>query len=289
MGSGLILGGNKHLVPGVDVINWEDDPIHVPPVTDFNKRNMHIRGGVMHTVHGKQGKLRPGRRASQKGESYARYQAHTDREVSWDGTMDLDAVLLWQNDPVKRYTWHAGSANGYTFGIEAVQEDNGDQYEDQIASQVACLNKLSLVLEFPRQVPIKRVNGVVEPDLGFIDREVWKMYGIYGHCNQTRNRGPGDPGPYIFRALLKAGWMGFDYRAGEDLEFWSKVQKELGLPQDGLPGPNTRAAMVRAGYSNAQVVKMPGDTSTAGLATAVGIAAIGGLVALYMSRNKFAK
>lgn len=289
-GSGFIIGGKKYLVPGVDVINWEDDPIHVPPVTDFYKRATFIRGGVLHTVHGKMGKLLPGlKKVSNAGESYARYQAHTARDVSWDGTMDMDGAMLWQNDPLKRATWHAGGANEETFGIESVQEDNGDQYEQQVNNQVACLNVLSGVLEFPRQVPIQRVNGIVEPDLKYIPRSPTDFYGCYGHCNQTSNKGAGDPGPHIFRALLRAGWMGFDVRAGEDIEFWKKVQKELGVTADGFPGPKTRDALKRAGYKNAQLVKMPQDSATgAGVATAVGIAAIGGLIALYASRNKFA-
>ena len=53
--------------------------------------------------------------------------------------------------------------------------------------------------------------------------------GIYGHRNQTSNRGPGDPGDFIFQALLNAGYKGFNYDTGEDLTFWKGQQTRMGL------------------------------------------------------------
>jgi len=36
--------------------------------------------------------------------------------------------------------------------------------------------------------------------------------GVFGHRNQTRQRGPGDPGSSVFLALLAAGYAGVEPR-----------------------------------------------------------------------------
>ena len=262
----IVLDGKKIETPGLDTVSWLDDA-KVPMTTDVNPRRTKIRAIVMHTVHGKVGKLLPGfSKACARAESYARYQANTSRDVSWDYTIDTDGTIVASNDPIKSFTWQATSVNPFTLGIELVQEDNGDLYAGQIDVAVKFLDLLTRELArlghpVQRQVPVtmdgKPVKGVIARIAKGEDAK--SVVGIYGHRNQTTNRGPGDPGDFIFEALLQAGYKAFNLDAEEDLIFWKSIQVRLGLSADGVPGPATQQALLNAGHKNGLWVERPGD------------------------------
>lgn len=235
--------------------------------TDVTTRKTWIRAIVMHTVHGKVGKLLPGfSKPCSRAESYAKYQANTSRDVSWDYTIDTDGTIVVSNDPIKSFTWQATSLNPFTLGIEFVQESNGDLYEGQMDVAVRFLDLLTRELAdrghpIQRQVPItsdgKAVKGVIKR---IADTDSAKqVVGVYGHRNQTTNRGAGDPGDFIFEALLKAGYKGFELEAQQDLVFWKSIQERLGLAADGVPGPGTQQALIQAGHKHGLWVVRPGD------------------------------
>jgi hypothetical protein len=263
----IVLNGEKIATPGLETFSWLDDH-NVPKTTDVNPRTQWLRAIVMHTVHGKTGKLLPGlSKPNTRAESYAKYQASTSRDVSWDYTIDTDGTIVASNDPVKFYTWQATSVNPFTLGIELVQEDNGDLYEGQIAVAVQFLDCLTRELAdrghpIQRQVPMS-VNGT--PVKGVISRianaEMAKqVVGVYGHRNQTSNRGAGDPGDFIFDALLRAGYKGFNLETKDDVTFWKDIQTRLGVsPADGIPGRDTQKALLAAGYKHGLMVNRPGD------------------------------
>jgi hypothetical protein len=262
----IVLDGNKIETPGLETISWLDDS-KVPKTTDVNPRKSWIRAIVLHTVHGKVGKLLPGlSKPSTRAESFAKYQANTSRDVSWDYTIDTDGTIVVSNDPVKHYTWHATSVNPFTIGIELVQEDNGDLYAGQMDVAVCFLDLLTRELAdrghpIQRQIPLTMDS---EPVKGVIKRladanSAKSVVGIYGHRNQTTNRGVGDPGDFIFRALHDAGYKGFNLEAQEDLIFWKSIQERLGLPADGVPGPATQRALLNANHKHGLWVSRPGD------------------------------
>ena len=261
----LVLNGERIQTPGLETISWLDDP-KVPMATDFNARTMWIRAIVLHTVHGKTGKLLPGVKASTRAETYAKYQANTTREVSWDYTIDTDGTVIVSNDPIKNYTWQAGAVNPFTIGIEMVQDDNGDLYEGQMVAVVNFLDCLTKELAdrghpIQRQVPMTTDGKPVKNVIARIQdpAQAKSVVGIYGHRNQTTNRGAGDPGDYIFNALLFAGYKGFNLSANDDLTFWKDVQTQLGLPADGVPGKNTQQALITKGYKHGLMVARPND------------------------------
>lgn len=254
----IVLGGRKHEVEGT--VSWLDDQ-NVPRATNTNRRTTWIRAIVLHTVHGKLGPLRQGIKPSTRAEAYAKYQAATKRMVSWDYTVDTDGTIVVSNDPLERYTWHAGLVNRYTVGIELVQDSDGSVYAGQIDALVRLVDFLTRVLGIQRQVPARK--GV--PIVGVLDRLTARggagadVCGVYGHRNVTPMRGAGDPGDHPFRALLDAGYEGFDFDAGEDLHTWTERQKRLGLRADGVPGAQTRRALEMAGYSHGLWVHRPTD------------------------------
>lgn len=262
----IVLGGQKIATPGLETISWLDDS-NVPRATDTNRRAVWIRAIVLHTVKGKVGGLRSGTAPpSTRAERYAKYQSNTSRDVSWDYTIDTDGTIIVSNDPLVWYTWQATAVNPWTIGIEMVQESNGDVWEGQIATAVKFLDFITRELAdrghpIQRQVPMgplgKPVRGVI-PRIE--DAEKAKsVVGVYGHRNQTHNRGPGDPGDAIFEALLKAGYKGMNLDAQDDITFWKSVQHRLGLTEDGVPGPGTATALKAAGYPHGLWVTRPGD------------------------------
>jgi hypothetical protein len=209
LATGIVLGGARVLVPGQRAVSWLDDAKKFPRCPKGRTRSMPPRFIVAHTVHGVRGDLLPGVGRSGRATSYARYQSTTTRDVSWDYTIDTDGLIVAHNDPAARYTWQAGHANGYSLGIELVQEADGDLYAAQMPAFVALCEALATYFSIDRFVAAR--DGA--PFLGLIPAitskggKVREVRGVCAHANLTNNRGPGDPGPHPLRALLAAGWQ----------------------------------------------------------------------------------
>ncbi len=206
----LIVDGQRVETPGLETISWLDDP-KVPRVKDGRRRvPQSARAIVLHTVHGKLGPISDVPSVpSVRAERYARYQAGTAREVSWHITVDTDGTIVQSADVAAWTCWHATAVNGWTIGIELVQEVDGTVYRPQLAAVVALCDLLCARLAIERRVPARAgvpIVGVV-PRLTGTDGP-WS--GVFGHRNQTRQRGPGDPGSSVFLALLAAGYAGVE-------------------------------------------------------------------------------
>jgi hypothetical protein len=259
----FILGGKPLETPGLETKNWTDPG--VPEATDRNHRPKPPQAVVVHTVHGIRGPLKPGLRTSQRAEAYARYQATSPRNVSWDFTVDTDGTIVQSNDPLVYATWQSGSSliNNISMGFEMVQDEDGSLYEGQLDVVVKFLDFLTLHLGIQRQLPT--LTG--KPDFRKLSRMFGggaggDVYGIYGHRNCSHDRGFGDPGDWAFEALLKAGYEGFDFEDKQDLAAWKARQAGLGLTGkdcDGQPGPHTRELLKNAGKVGGLWVTRPVD------------------------------
>ena len=206
----LIIDGQRVETPGIESISWLDDPA-VPRVRDGRRRvPQSARAIVLHTVHGRLGPLSDVPSVpSVRAERYARYQAGTAREVSWHLTVDTDGTVVQSADVAAWTCWHATAVNSWTIGIELVQERDGTVYRPQLAAVVALCDLLCARLGIERRVPAR--GGV--PIVGVVPRLTgtdgpWS--GVFGHRHQTRQRGPGDPGSFVFLALLAAGYAGVE-------------------------------------------------------------------------------
>jgi hypothetical protein len=265
----IIVGGTKHEIPLLEkVICWADDTTDkIEYITDKSERKHWIQGVVAHTTKGKLGTVLPGiGQNSGQAEKLARYQTNTERQVSWDFTEEQDGSWYVQNDVLKHYSWQAGDVNGITCGFEMVQSEDGSVYEIQIKNAVLFLDFITARLGIQRQIPwdkvrnkpvgktIKRISG---------DGNARDVVGIYGHRNQTDNRGLGDPGDHLFYALRDAGYELFDLDSQEDLNTWK--QRQLNILKfnasdcDGVCGPKTVQALKQAGYAHGLWVRRPMD------------------------------
>lgn len=267
----VVLNGKKVEVPGLKTVSWVDPEAQSMGVKEVSHKTPRggrwVRGIVCHTIHGVKGNLLPGLGPNTDIDTkQARYQVNTDREVSWDFTEDFNGDWLIQNDPLKNFTWQATSVNGITCGFEMVQHDNGDLYEGQIAKAVLFIDFMTAMLGIQRQIPWDKVHdkpkaGVVRRIAG--DNHGKDVVGVYGHRNQTTNRGPGDPGDWLFIALKNAGYELFDFDNNDDLTLWkSRQQTSLGFAPadcDGVPGQKTIAALKERGHKHGMWLARPID------------------------------
>lgn len=204
----FVIDGVRIETPGLESVCWLDDP-KVPKATDGRARHSTaVRDVVLHTVHGKRGVLLPGGKPSTRAQTYAVYQAHTSREVSWHFTVDTDGTVVQSADPARWVCWHAGSVNAYSVGIELVQESDGAIYQDGIAAAVRLCDLLCAQFNIPRRVPVNALGAPAQSVIPRLTGSHGPWGGVYGHLHQMTNRGPGDPGDHIFAALLLAGYEG---------------------------------------------------------------------------------
>lgn len=216
---GLVIDGKRVPVPGVAVCSWLDDPARAPRVTDGATRKVRPVAVVLHTSRGVVGKVREGSRPSTRAEVLARYQTRTERQVSWCLTIDTDGDVLQQCDASTWTSWHAGWTNRWSVGIELIQQaDTGDLWRVQVDAAVRVVAALCDALAIPRRVPVgadgrpaMRGLATLRSKAGGGREEVWA--GVFGHvhCAPPTGggaRGPGDPGPAVFDALLAAGFEG---------------------------------------------------------------------------------
>lgn len=234
-----------------------------------------LRGLVTHTTSGTVTRLdSKSIIESARDWVYAKYGTNVD-EKSWTLTKDLDESAIQTSDPGLTGTWHAGQVNHVTDGWELVQTDSGSLTEKQLAGYVRLCDEWSYHCGIPRVVAWR--NGA--PYMDMLTRAL-SAHGagaslclFYGHCHiwsvSKSNgrlapvRGKGDPSELPFRALREAGYLCLDVEKGEDLELWKSKQAEFGLEPDGIPGPQTRAAMIRSGRfgGGGMLVPRPGDES----------------------------
>ena len=287
----IVFDGNQYEIPGVRTVSFLDtverkigtktrvQPAFGPAIHG-KLRTEWIRGIVVHTNRGMEaGQIVPGGKDMGRDIALARYQASSTRVAGWDYTVDTDGSIAVSGDPFDMYTYHAGTVNSYTVGIEMVQDTNKpwNLYQDGIDSTVLLLDYLTARLGIQRQIMCwdstsnKFVTGVIPGRLqGPYDRKSKRnkpptggdVVGIYGHRNITTNKGSGDPGNAIFDALRAAGYELMDVGKKQDIEIWKERQKALGLSPDlcnGVPGPETRRALALTGKSYGMWVSRPMD------------------------------
>ena len=272
----IILNEKKLEIPGLASVSWQDGDSKVKFVTDKSVRRRRVRLIVMHTHEGVKGNLLEGSGPNTTiDERLAMYQVTTKRYVSWDGTIDMNGDVTWQNDPCKYFTWQAGhdNINNVSLGIELIQKistensiKRGDLWKGEIEKAVLLIDFLTAKLGIQRQIPWDKARN--RPVLTQIPRLQktdggTDMVGIIGHVMLTTDRGPGDPGPYIFEALRDAGYELFDMGAGEDLAVWKQRQASFGIPPrecDGIPLDKMVNLLKSKGYKNGIYVQRPIDS-----------------------------
>lgn len=213
---GLVIEGKRHPVPGVRVITWLDDPKRAPKLTDGVRRASKVDGIVVHTSRGILVGVKPGSRASRMDDNLALYQTRAARAVSWHITIGTDGEVYQQEDLATWTAYHVETANHWTVGIELAQNsDDPSLYRVQLDAMVAVVSVACDAMGIPRRVLVSSPGvPLVSPVPSLTIRKYGglgrRFRGVLGHCHLVppRVRGPGDPGPEPFAALLAAGFEG---------------------------------------------------------------------------------
>jgi hypothetical protein len=273
---GLIIDGAEVEVPGLAVSNWNDNPrfrlrIGQPNgANDGRKRKTRwVRQIILHTTKGIPGgkdrrpqKVLPGvGPVGTQAECVARWWSVSELCSGAHMVCDFDGSWLCLADLAAECAYHATTVNDVSIGIEICQGRDAEMYEGQLDSVVAMVDFLTARFGIQRQIPHAYTGPIPRLEEGGAN-----CVGVFGHRDQTDNRGPGDPGDAIMERLAAAGYERLDFRAGADLEVWAARQQALSLRQgaplsvDGVAGPATVARLAQSGRTHGLWVSRDGQS-----------------------------
>ena len=225
----LVVNGQKIQSKTLKGWNYLDDPRVAVPITDGHRRDADEAVAFMwHTSSGRLAtKIRPGSVPSTHENRLALYQSRTEREVSWHFTVGTDGDVIQQADPELWMAWHAGWANSWTAGGELAQLDSlgSEMPEVQIQAAATLTDEITKAMGISRRVLVDPATA--EPWLGPVRQLLSKRAvkadgtplngmgqtwdGVIAHAHVAHKdakggRGPGDPGPLIFKELIARGY-----------------------------------------------------------------------------------
>jgi hypothetical protein len=256
----LVLAGMTADVPGVRTISMDQPGGFVLSPGDCRRRQTAwIRSIVIHATVGDEPQvLLPGAGAPGLAARTIEGWDSDPRHAGAHLVVDADGTVYQVADLVRTVTYHAESINEVSIGIELAQTHKLELRQVQLDVLVLVLDRLTALLGIQRQYHapyLGEAHPVARLAAGGHD-----AIGIFGHRDQTVQRGPGDPGDAVFAALAAAGYEAFDFDQGEDRMTWMQRQGELGVAADGIPGTKTVAALAAAGRPRGMWVSRPGDT-----------------------------
>jgi hypothetical protein len=267
VGSGVIIDGQAELVPGIDVENWHDNPVlRLRKGQDFRDRKTDwIRQVILHTTKGIPGgddnrsqDIRPGVGPPvHAGERCARWWSKDPEPAGAHLVVDFDGAVFSCVDLRREAAHHAKHANETSIGIEIYQGSAAELYLGQLEVVVRLCDWLTRRFGVQRQIP-DLYRG---PSRRLMDaKEIRDVVGVIGHRDCAASRGRGDPGDKIFYMLGAAGYEDLNFDNREDLDAWRRRQRDMGIQKaDGIPGPQTVAALAALGRPHGMWVERPGD------------------------------
>lgn len=162
----------------------------------------------------------------------------------------LDGTVACLADLVRVEAYHATVSNAYSIGIELHEQPGGVLYQAQLDALVAVVKAICEHVGIQLQVP----NGYTGHPLKRMLDGGRDCIGVFGHRDNTEQRGHWDPGDAAMQALIDAGAHPFDFDKMADVAWWMAVQQDLAARKlysgaiDGVPGPATTAALRADGY-----------------------------------------
>lgn len=218
MGSGLVIGGRRVLVEGVQIVNYLDDASLALTRRNCTRR----RSGasldfvVLHTTKGYPDHEQPAPQRIRDEVAPPEHCTARRTVAAWqrpDGRVggaglivDADGTVLCLCDLLETAAYHCVGLNQRSVGIEVTQQGDSSLHQRQLDVVVAVCSVLAVEFELPKTVAM--------PWTGCRARYTDGSYvgglegvGFIGHRDASNNRGFGDPGDFIMQALVDAGWV----------------------------------------------------------------------------------
>jgi hypothetical protein len=274
---GILLSGSLHPIDGLTVYapsgsggpswNW------LAPGDYMARPTPWIRQVLVHSTVGDWPMtVLPGAGAPGRAQHYADVWQTDPKHAGAHLTVDTNGDVYCMCDLERIAAYHAEASNPWSIGIEHCQTAKGEMYQATIDAGARLVVALCELLGIPLQMPpltyrgdplwrMETGTGPSRHQLGGPD-----CVGVFGHRNQTSERGRGDPGDAVMQALSRAGVRQVDYDLGEDLTLGRKRQAELNrldsvagntyrpLVVDGVLGPSSIATMRRLGFRSWEAV-----------------------------------
>ncbi len=256
---GLVISGSEVGVSGLTITNSNDAAWCRLHPEDFRLRHTAWpRAIVLHTTGGnwpqpvRSGSGRRGH-AAQIADMWAGKDGGGGQKVCSGSQLivDFDGSVACLADLQTVCAYHATTVNDVTIGIEMCTLPDASIYQATIDATVTLCQAICDHMSIPFQFcstpyanrPIARLAS------GGAD-----AVGIYGHRDQSDQRGRGDPGDAIYTTLAARGAEGLDYAAEQDIDIGRRRQSALNakggrLQVDGLVGPSSLAEARRQGFA----------------------------------------
>lgn len=255
----MIVGGIPVAIPGIEVVNFVDDPRLKLSLQDGRRRKREdVTLLVAHSTLGAPDRdfphpqtLLEGRGPSTAaGVATNEMWAHDGRCAGAHAVVDHDGVWYQLCDLDTWESYNATTVNDRAIGVEIKQgRAQSEFYVEQFHSTaVGCDWITAYESSIQRMIP----KGYKNRPCKRLAAGARDFYGVIGHRDQSDNRGAGDPGDLFMAELATRGYEEFDIDAGEDLDVWRARQRWLGLDaaeQDGVPGKRTRAFLRGLGFA----------------------------------------
>jgi hypothetical protein len=175
--------------------------------------------------------------------------------------VDTDGTVVCLCDLATTVAYHAEGSNAWSVGIEMCTRPDGSIYGATLTATAKLVDALCYpTFPIPRQMPrgpyrnapLRRMElgtGAARHNSGGPN-----CVGVFGHRDNTSERGRGDPGDTIWTELSALGFEGLDYNGAEDLHVGELRQSALNargesLTIDGIVGPASLAASARQGFA----------------------------------------
>lgn len=268
LGTGFVIDGKRYAIPGLDVVNYLDNP-RLRLKMSGDEADGYVRGrgkwvvrnGCFHTTEGKRPVVvKPGVGPNRgMDERIAKSWTGSARQAGAHLVIDYDGSIVQCADLLTDATYHAGSVNDGSDGIEICQTGDRETWEVQYDRALDVADFLSLAFDYQRffQHPYD-INEIARIHAGARD-----VVGFYCHYHQTTNRGPGDCGAHMFERLAEAGYMAFNYDTSEDRKWAKNYQRDIlgitGDDVDGVLGPASQKLIREKGLKYGQLVPRPND------------------------------
>lgn len=273
--SGLLIGDQLVPVAGLDIIPpashggpaWARlDPgdYMLRPTPWVRQIIVHTTGGLwpQAVLPGKP----PGGHAQQIAEMWSGDDGGNGKQVHSAAQIivDFDGTVVCLCDLLTTAAYHAEGSNPWSIGIEMSTFPHGEISESTLKATAKLVNALCWpTFPIPRQMPRGpyRNEPIARMEIlgtaTFPRRQLGgpTLCGVFGHRDETSERGAGDPGDAIWKELDALGFERVDFHVFEDLTIGKERQAQLNargarLTVDGVVGPASLLAAQNRGFAS---------------------------------------